>query len=299
MGDFLCAWPAIRSIALHYAPQSIIHAGKSEHAEWLAPLGIAKPGMALADAVMRLHAGHNTLPTPTRILRFGLETPQTAMPVDHHTEFIPGIDPVGHIHVREAYLRAIADLGIAPRHDWAEAFRELFATNECSPAEKLHALVFPGAGHPAKRWSLVKFFELGKRIKHFGLEPIFVLGPAEREQGLDAAGFRSVTPSTPGELHALMRTARVVIGNDCGPMHLAGMLGLPGVALFGPVPRHTWAPAHPVRSLAATIPCRPCTLTTRHIPCRHEAPCMQALDVENVWREFLDVLNETPKFRTP
>jgi heptosyltransferase-1 len=37
-----------------------------------------------------------------------------------------------------------------------------------------------------------------------------------------------------GELVALMRRARLFIGGDTGPMHLAAALHIPVVALFGP-----------------------------------------------------------------
>jgi heptosyltransferase-1 len=39
---------------------------------------------------------------------------------------------------------------------------------------------------------------------------------------------------TIGQLIALMRHARIFIGGDTGPLHLAAALGIPSVALFGP-----------------------------------------------------------------
>jgi ADP-heptose:LPS heptosyltransferase len=35
------------------------------------------------------------------------------------------------------------------------------------------------------------------------------------------------------ELAAIMRKAKIAIGNDTGPMHLAAALGVPSVVLFG------------------------------------------------------------------
>jgi heptosyltransferase-1 len=39
---------------------------------------------------------------------------------------------------------------------------------------------------------------------------------------------------TIGQLIALTRRARIFIGGDTGPLHLAASLGIPAVALYGP-----------------------------------------------------------------
>jgi ADP-heptose:LPS heptosyltransferase len=44
---------------------------------------------------------------------------------------------------------------------------------------------------------------------------------------------------------AILRRARAFLGNDSGISHLAGMLGLPTLALFGPTDPALWAPLGP------------------------------------------------------
>ncbi len=47
------------------------------------------------------------------------------------------------------------------------------------------------------------------------------------------------------DLHSLacwLSGARVYLGNDSGPTHLAAAVGTPVVALFGPTDREVWAP---------------------------------------------------------
>ena len=44
------------------------------------------------------------------------------------------------------------------------------------------------------------------------------------------------------ELAALLRRVRAVVGNDSGPMHLAGAAGARGVVIFGPTDVRLWHP---------------------------------------------------------
>ena len=61
------------------------------------------------------------------------------------------------------------------------------------------------------------------------------------------------------ELGALTERARLFVGVDSMPMHLAAAMGTPAVALFGPSGEQEWRPwrvAH--RVVTTSHPCRPC-----------------------------------------
>jgi heptosyltransferase-3 len=61
------------------------------------------------------------------------------------------------------------------------------------------------------------------------------------------------------ELGALTARARLFVGVDSMPMHLAAAMGTPVVALFGPSGEDEWRPwrvKH--RVVTSTHPCRPC-----------------------------------------
>jgi len=62
------------------------------------------------------------------------------------------------------------------------------------------------------------------------------------------------------ELAALIRDARLFIGIDSAPMHMAAAMGTPVVALFGPSSELAWGPWQvPHRSIVSDAhPCRPC-----------------------------------------
>ncbi len=53
------------------------------------------------------------------------------------------------------------------------------------------------------------------------------------------------------ELACWLAAARIYIGNDSGPTHLAAAVGTPVVALFGPTDPAVWAPRGPRVAIAA------------------------------------------------
>ncbi len=61
------------------------------------------------------------------------------------------------------------------------------------------------------------------------------------------------------QLAALTTCARLFIGVDSAPMHIAAAMGTPTVALFGPSGEIEWGPWQvPHRTLTSCHPCRPC-----------------------------------------
>jgi len=100
------------------------------------------------------------------------------------------------------------------------------------------AVLNPGAGWGAKRWPAVRYGEVARELAERGLRSILNYGPGEEElaRAAEAAsgGAATAMGCTITELIALMRRARVFIGGDTGPLHLAAALRVPVVAIFGP-----------------------------------------------------------------
>jgi ADP-heptose:LPS heptosyltransferase len=101
------------------------------------------------------------------------------------------------------------------------------------------ALLIPGAspGRPAKRWPAERFGALAARLDAQGLGS--AVAGTEGEGGL-AQTIQAAAPealdltgaTSLSELAAFARAARLVIGNDTGPTHLAALAGAPTLALF-------------------------------------------------------------------
>jgi hypothetical protein len=112
-------------------------------------------------------------------------------------------------------------------------------------------LIHPGSGGRAKCWPLRGFLEVGRRLRERGREACFVVGPVETEcwtaEELDAIrdGFPLVECPTPDELSSVLAVAGALVSNDCGPAHLAALLGTPTVTIFGPTLARIWGPLGP------------------------------------------------------
>lgn len=111
------------------------------------------------------------------------------------------------------------------------------------------AAMHPGAGGEWKRWPLVRFIELARRmVMENGRSLVIFEGPAE--EGM-AQHFASALPGSGLILSqgAGLRLLAGILahcgwfcGNDSGIAHLAAALGLPCTVMFGPtLPQH-WAP---------------------------------------------------------
>ncbi len=100
------------------------------------------------------------------------------------------------------------------------------------------AILNPGAGWGAKRWPAERYGQVARELAKDGLCSLVNYGPGEEELAVavEAAGggaARKISCSV-SELIALTRRARLLIGGDTGPMHLAAALKIPVVAIFGP-----------------------------------------------------------------
>lgn len=100
------------------------------------------------------------------------------------------------------------------------------------------AILNPGAGWGAKRWPAERYGEVAGKLADQGIASILNYGPGEEElvRAAEAAsgGTARAMSSTITELIALTRRARLFIGGDTGPLHLAAALRVPVVAIYGP-----------------------------------------------------------------
>jgi heptosyltransferase I len=124
-------------------------------------------------------------------------------------------------------------IGITPVTD-AEAERAAEGTGGN------YAVLNPGGGWPTKLWSADRFGGLADRLwSNYGIRSLVTYGPGEldlAEAVRQASKSESAIPvslSLKG-FYSLAKRARVYVGGDTGPTHIAVAAGAPIVGLFGP-----------------------------------------------------------------
>ena len=125
-----------------------------------------------------------------------------------------------------------------------------------------YAILNPGAGWGAKRWPAERYGEAAVRLAREGLRCLVNYGPGEEDllERVNAASNGVVQPtkvSVTG-LIALTRAAKLFIGGDTGPLHLAAALQVPVVGIFGPTDPARNGP-YATRAIVLRSPASPTT----------------------------------------
>jgi heptosyltransferase III len=157
--------------------------------------------------------------------------------------------------------------------------------------------VHPGSGGKKKCWPIDNFLTLIKLLNfHKSYYCSIILGPAEEQEmneraidfiaGSDIkAGI--IRDASVTNVASILKMSSLYIGNDSGITHLASMIGVPTVAIFGPTDYEIWGPAGgQVRIVRSDYPCSPCQADIFK-EC-YASKCLENLDV----RKVLDSVEE-------
>jgi lipopolysaccharide heptosyltransferase II len=155
----------------------------------------------------------------------------------------------------------------------------------------------PGAEYgPAKRWLLERFAEAAAAVTArspvqwilFGMKNDAPIG----EQITSALGDSCVNrigQTTLEQLIDELRQCRLLLTNDTGTMHLAALLGVPTVAIFGSTePRLTGPLGDRHIVLRHHVECSPCFLRK----CPIDFRCMKAVSVQEVANAVMSILQQ-------
>ncbi|MFN8642514.1 MAG: glycosyltransferase family 9 protein [Candidatus Binatia bacterium] len=172
------------------------------------------------------------------------------------------------------YLRLVEPIGVPPL---LSAHLEMLAHRAPPSIDPRgeHVCLMPGGAAPFKLWGIDNFLALAARLRADwpAARFVFVLGPGERALRPAIAASPLAAACTVLDTPALdvlaqaVSASRVTIAHDCGPSHVAQLLGVPYVGLFAdhkgqasriaaqwflPRPRARWVsgPAHgPITAL--------------------------------------------------
>lgn len=161
----------------------------------------------------------------------------------------------------EKFLSLLGPLGIAPsrpryllpRSEESRSRVRAFLA-EIGWPEGDYIVLHPGTSEfgKIKRWPLDRFGALARRLSGEGHRVLVVWGPGERgmadaiaREGGPAVRVAMETRSIL-DLAELIAGARVFVGADSGPLHIASAVGVRSVALFGPKDPAVYGPYNPL-----------------------------------------------------
>jgi heptosyltransferase I len=149
-------------------------------------------------------------------------------------------------HAVDRYLDVLAPLEVGEvsrtprlpvREEESRSVSELFKKERIGEDRPLVGM-FPGAGHPSRRWPIERFAELAWSLeRNDAVRTIIFAGPEER--GLVRGARAKFPPSavvldrlSVPQLAAAAARLSVFVSNDTGPMHIAAAVGTPVVILM-------------------------------------------------------------------
>jgi heptosyltransferase-2 len=153
----------------------------------------------------------------------------------------------------------------------------------------------PGAEYgPAKRWLQERFAEVAAKISAqssvqwvlFGTKNDAAMGD-QIAAAIDDHCVNRIGKTTLDQLINELRKCRLLLTNDTGTMHLAALLGVPVVAIFGSTePRLTGPLGNGHIILRHHVECSPCFLRE----CPIDFRCMKAVSAQEVVDAVLSIL---------
>lgn len=209
-------------------------------------------------------------------------------------------------HAVDLNLDALRRIGIQPKRaecrlclkagpDAEEFVRDKLRAHEIQPGTYFH--LHPTSRWQFKSWPAEKVAKLIDALTARGERVVVSAAPSpEERQFVEAVIARTLRPpvNLSGQLSlkgvaALAAMARLFIGVDSAPMHIAAAMGTPVIALFGPSGESEWGPwLIPNRVVSSdSHPCRPCGIDG----CGggKVSDCLVTLPVEKVLRAIDDL----------
>jgi heptosyltransferase-3 len=178
-------------------------------------------------------------------------------------------------HTVEKNLALVRALGVDPRHQGLEFFWNARTEQEVQDLLRRHGLapksfilLHPPARWLFKCWTVAGYAQVIDALQNdYKLPVVLTAAPVAQEMHIMediASQLQSNPVNLAGRLDlkalgALIAKARLFVGVDSAPMHLAAAVGTPTVVLFGPSGPYNWRPwgeGHVV--LTKDFDCRPC-----------------------------------------
>ena len=305
LGDLVNTLPAFHALRGRFKDASFTAVGNAAFLSLFEAAGIFEKVVSLETTGMHALFGEGRISTELvdflssyelavtwmRSLRLRERLCEQGLSVLAFSEQFP--PPAGAGHVADYMGRPLREIGINEFPEFPALClpREIKDNSPRFPGLLIH----PGSGSPYKNFPPELPARCGLEIaRKGGLEIGMVGGPAddapcgelEKFLGNDLkAGFSGLSTI---ELAGLLDSAALVLGNDSGVLHLAGALGTPTMALFGPTDPDIWGVKQKnAVNLRSPCDCAPCSPEIMRNCTDRE--CLRSLTAEEVISRGLEL----------
>lgn len=271
LGDFVLTWPLAMALARLFAQSRVMYITASQKGQ-LAERVLNVEYRDIEAGWHALYGDPAALPETARktlagaqlVIAFSAGTGDAWL---NNVRSIVGDAPVivlqpnpddGGAHVTQHQLAQLISLPAV--RSFAEQALQLVASRGLAAGRKVEAdvvVLAPGSGSEAKNWPIECYDKLATKLLAAHKRVRVILGETELDRWPAATrngwspGVAVIECRSALELFAAIEPASVYVGNDSGPTHLAAMIGVPTVALFGPTDAIVWHPIGPAVRVAA------------------------------------------------
>lgn len=212
-------------------------------------------------------------------------------------------------HTAAAHLDALRRLGIYPDADEQRLVLEPGASAqgrirtmlaEHGLSGRAFTVVHPGSRWFFKCWPAERMADLINRLPESCGAVVLTGAPSAEEKNMATEILSNVNRPVLNllgklslkELAALIDEARLFVGVDSVPMHMAAAMQTPSVALFGPTLDKVWGPwMSPHKLVMLDMPCRPCD--RRGCGGGERSDCIEQIPVGQVLGAVRALMEET------
>ena len=206
-------------------------------------------------------------------------------------------DDSGHVIQKNLQLAAALGCDVSGAYEFPIGVSdELDLLGKMQLLSGPYALLNPGGGWPTKLWNAAGFAAVADRLwEAYGMRSLVTYGPGEAALAQEIvaqakSGKAEIYDATLKELWAVARYAKLFVGGDTGPMHIAAAAGAPIVALFGPTSAQRNGPFAPDDLVVERFDLD-CRTDCYRRACSHTS-CMK-MPVEMVWSAVQKRLQNT------
>ncbi|RME61406.1 MAG: glycosyltransferase family 9 protein, partial [Candidatus Dadabacteria bacterium] len=186
---------------------------------------------------------------------------------------------------------------LSPTNDGIKEVNKFLSDNKLNPENDLLVCINVNASslRPERKWPPHYFAKLIEELVSAKQVKIILVGaPNERnyveyvcsflspslakEKVFNSAGILSLAGFV-----ALLKVVKLMISNDSGPMHIAQIMNVPLVSLWGPTDPAVYCPEGENHlAIYKPIYCSPCTHFSDIPPCRGDNQCLKLITWEEV-----------------